>query len=457
MDKSDLWNLLKSFSEAENRAFARYLESPYFSVRSESRLLFKALQRHGPDKKAVFRTVFPQFEAYNDHRLRMAMSFLYRNALDFAALEAVRAEAVDTNLALSAWLRRRGLTRVSDSAIRTARRAVHEHPHRDLDQLDAEYRLALAEYQNTEAQLPMVQAFSDTLDRTFLTRKLWQACSMASYQTSTSSAFDYGLLDDVMRFLDRRGLPDEPALNVYYHYLRALKRPDDPALFLRFKALVQENSGRFSDDTLRDLYRMAVNFCIRQNNAGNTAYREEQLEWYRLGLDRCLFLSDGFLPRYTYQNIVTTGLLVHRYDWVEQFIHQFRDQLEPEHRDGLYAFNLARLAYHRNQYDDALRHLRHADFRDVMLSLAAKALQVKLYYEMDAFDLLESHLQALQTFIVRKKALGYHRRNYQHFIRLVRRLLELPPGDRAQRTLLREQIIGTRELAEKDWLLGRLR
>ena len=33
---------------------------------------------------------------------------------------------------------------------------------------------------------------------------------------------------------------------------------------------------------------------------------------------------------------------------------------------------------------------------------------------------------------------------------LVRRLLELPPGDRAQRAVLREQIVGAKELAEKE-------
>ena len=57
------------------------------------------------------------------------------------------------------------------------------------------------------------------------------------------------------------------------------------------------------------------------------------------------------------------------------------------------------------------------------------------------YCLTGSHLQALQTFINRKKSMGYHRLNYQNFIRLVRRLLELPPGDRTQSDALRRQIL----------------
>ncbi len=460
MDKSTLWELLNTFSGAEKRAFSAYLESPYFAVRTEARLLYGALLRFGPDKKAVFHHVFPQYPAFDDHRLRLAMSFLYRNALDFVAVESLRADPVETQHVLARSLRRRHLNDASDKALKTGLEKHLETDKRDVVFWEEKFRLALEQYQNESAQLragsPFVQTFSEALDHAFMARKLWQACSMWSHQSVSNTAYDFGLLDEIMRHLEQRGVPPEPAIAVYYHYLRALEKPGEPEHFSRFKTIVLEQGDLFSDESLRDLLLMAVNFCIRQNNEGNTAYRDEQFELYKMGLEKNGFLVDGYLPRYTYLNVVTTALLVRRYDWAEQFIHDYRHKLQPAQREGLYSFNRARLAYHLGQYDKALRFLRDADLRDVMLSLAAKTLQVKLYYEMDAFDLLESHLQALQTFITRKKAMGYHRLNYQHFIRLVRRLLELPPGDRAQKEALRTQILETRELAEKDWLLGRL-
>lgn len=460
MNKSTLWELINTFSGSEKRAFNAYLGSPYFAVRTEARLLYEALQRFGPDKKAVFHHVFPQFPEFDDHRLRLAMSFLYRNALDFVTMEALREDRVESQLLLSKSLHRRHLPEAGDKILKSGKETHAGKSKRDTTWLEENFRLSLEQYQNESAQLragsPLVQSFSEALDHAFMARKLWQACSMWSHQSVSNAAYDFGLLDEVMRHLEHRGVPEEPSIAVYYHYLRALEKPDEPEHFNRFKTIVLEQGGLFSDDSLRDLLLMAVNFCIRQNNEGNTAYRGEQFELYKLGLEKNGFTVDGHLPRYTYLNVVTTALLVRRYDWAEQFIQDYREQLQPTQREGLYSFNMARLAYHLGQHDKALRFLRDADMRDVMLGLAAKTLQVKLYYEMDAFDLLESHLQALQTFITRKKEMGYHRLNYQHFIRLVRRLLELPPGDRAQRAILREQIVGTKELAEKDWLLGRL-
>ena len=461
MNKSTLWELINTFSETEKRAFTAYLESPYFAVRNEAKHLYEALLQFGPDKRAVFRHVFPQFPEFDDHRLRMAMSFLYRNALDFLALESLCADRVETQFLLAQSLRRRHLNDASDKALKVGLGKHCETDKRDVVFLEEKFRLSLEQYQSESAQLragsPLVQTFSEALDHAFMARKLWQACSMWSHQSVSNAAYDFGLLGEVMRHIELRGVPQEPAIAVYFHYLRALEHPEEPEHFNRFKTIVLDQGGLFSDDSLRDLFLMAVNFCIRQNNEGNTAYRGEQFELYRLGLEKNAFTVDGHLPRYTYLNAVTTALLARRYDWAEQFIHDYREQLMPTQRDGLYSFNRARLAYHLGEHDKALRFLRDADMRDVMLGLAAKTLQAKLYYEMDAFDLLESHLQALQSFITRKKEMGYHRLNYQHFIRLVRRLLELTPGDRTQRTLLREQIVGTKELAEKDWLLGRLR
>ena len=119
MNKSTLWELINTFSGAEKRAFSAYLASPYFAVRTEARLLYEAVQRFGPDKKAVFHHVFPQYPDFDDHRLRLAMSFLYRNALDFVVVESQRANRVETQVVLAQSLRRRHLNDASDKAVKT--------------------------------------------------------------------------------------------------------------------------------------------------------------------------------------------------------------------------------------------------------------------------------------------------------------------------------------------------
>jgi len=88
-----------------------------------------------------------------------------------------------------------------------------------------------------------------------------------------------------------------------------------------------------------------------------------------------------------------------------------------------------------------------------MLALAAKTIQLKIYYETDEYDLLESHLQAITAFIRRKKVMGYHRENYLNLVHFVRKRLELPPLDKQAKQIFREAVEQAKPLAEKEWLL----
>ena len=62
----------------------------------------------------------------------------------------------------------------------------------------------------------------------------------------------------------------------------------------------------------------------------------------------------------------------------------------------------------------------------------------------------------MKNFIRRKKDLGYHRNLYLNLLYYTRQLLERSIKGRAERKQLKEEIIGAKDLAEKDWLLDQL-
>lgn len=160
------------------------------------------------------------------------------------------------------------------------------------------------------------------------------------------------------------------------------------------------------------------------------------------------------MSRYTYQNAATIGLVMHELEWVEGFVHEYRPALKEEHRESLFSFNLARLEYQRRDLGKALILLQKAEYKDLMLSLAAKTLQLKIFYELQEFDLLESHLQAIRAFIRRKKVMGYHRENYLNTVHFTQKLLEINVLDKEERAVLRREIEETKAVAEKEWLLA---
>ncbi len=469
MENTRLLRLLRVFSAAELRRLKKFTRSPYFNQRPEVEALLGWLEpflksgKPATDKAAAFTAVFGD-KGFDDHRLRMAASFLLQTAQQFLLVdEFLHNPGPATHaLRLAEAFRRRKL----DDLARLQQHAAAENLERqalcNAEAQEQHYQFFLEQYRagmeaRDKSELPL-QALSDQLDRSYLSRKLWQSCFIRSHQIVYDSSHHYGLLDALLPQLENgHPLLQTPAIALYYHCFRALSAPDQKDHFQEFKRLLQRHSHQFPEDELRDLYVLAINFCIRQYNAGSQEYLAEQLDFYKDGLSKGYFLVEGVLSRYTYQNVATIGLVLREHDWVDRFIHQYRKKLPPQHQESLFSFNLARLEYQRRHFDAALSLLQKAEYKDLLLSLAAKTLQLKIYYELDAFDLLESHLQAFQTFIRRKKKLGYHRDMYLNTIHFTRKLLESNLFDKNQRAALRAEVEATKVLAEKDWLLERLR
>ena len=463
MKNTRLWQLLQTLSQEERQGLKKFAESPFFNQRPEASRLLDVLLlslkkgRATPGKEQVFQQVFDG-RPFEDHRLRMAISFAYQLVRRYLTVQDFLEDEVQLAIRESEVLRRRKLYALSRHCLDSARNALDGQTVRNADFFDQEYRLLLEECRlemtRPSAQPEQLQALSEQLDKAFLSRKLWQNCVLLSHQNMAKSDFSPGLLDQVLDNLDE---PAVPAIAIYYRYYRALTQSENSAAhYQHFKAMLFEHGEIFSEEELRDLYLLAINFCIKQYNAGNQAFLREQLELYQRGLEHKYFLVAGELSAYTYLNVVTLALVLQELDWAGQFIEAYRTLLAPERQESFFSFNKARLEYAQRRLGNALQLLQKAEYKEVLLGLAAKTLQLKIYYELGEFDLLDAHLQSLKTYLYRKKVMGYHRENYINTIRFTLKLLEIKPYDQAAKTALRQVIEQTGAVAEKEWLLAQL-
>lgn len=463
MKNTRLWQLLYTLSPEERQGLKKFAESPFFNQRPEASRLLDVLLlslkkgRATPGKEQVFQQVFDG-RPFEDHRLRMAISFAYQLVRRYLTVQDFLEDEVQLAIRESEVLRRRKLYALSRHCLDSARNALDGQTVRNADFFDQEYRLLLEECRlemtRPSAQPEQLQALSEQLDKAFLSRKLWQNCVLLSHQNMAKSDFSPGLLDQV---LDNMEEPAVPAIAIYYRYYRALTQSENSAThYQHFKAMLFEHGEIFSEEELRDLYLLAINFCIKQYNAGNQAFLREQLELYQRGLEHKYFLVAGELSAYTYLNVVTLALVLQELDWAGQFIEAYRTLLAPERQESFFSFNKARLEYAQRRLGNALQLLQKAEYKEVLLGLAAKTLQLKIYYELGEFDLLDAHLQSLKTYLYRKKVMGYHRENYINTIRFTLKLLEIKPYDQAAKTALRQVIEQTGAVAEKEWLLAQL-
>ncbi len=461
MTNSKLWQILSVLTREEWNELRKFVESPYFNRRGEVVRLLHALEQVQsgiPDRQSVFRQVFPE-KPFSDHRLRQSMSFLLQLVYEFLEIQSFRADVPGRLLLRSGALRRRGLNDRSSDTLSVASGQLQDSPLRNADYHDLWYRIELDSYKTRFERITPgaaeIQKLSDSLDISYITRKLWQACFLWSHQQISGAAYDYGLLPAVTAYVEQHNLTEIPAAGAYYYCYRALTGAESDTSFERFIRLLQQENTSFTEEEVRDLYLLALNFCIRKVNSGSKTYLPFQFELYRSGISGGYFTTEGALSRHTYLNAVTTALALREYDWAIQFTDSYRQQLPAVYRKPLWQFNRARLAFSLGENNRALELLRDVEIRDTQLLTAVKTVQIKIFHETGNTDLLESHLQALQTFIRRRKAeMGYHRVNYLNMIRLLRRRMEIPDNDRDAIRRWIIQVQETPDVAERDWLLS---
>ena len=167
-------------------------------------------------------------------------------------------------------------------------------------------------------------------------------------------------------------------------------------------------------------------------------------------------IENGILSKFTYKNIVASGLGLGAFEWVEQFIEQYKDHLEVKDRESTYSLNLALLYFRQGAYEAALPLLQKVDTSDTLNNLNARRILLRIYYEQKEGNVLDSFLDSYQQYLYRQKNLGYHRDLYMPLVRFTRKLIRLEPGNVQQRAQLRAEVVSTKDFAEKRWVLGEL-
>lgn len=457
-----LWEAFETLDKSEMRQFGKFVNSPFFNTKPQVSALFEYLKnclerRRLPNPQEAWAQIFPDEKNYDDQRMRLTNSDLLARLEEFWMFEEKFADLDRAKISLAAAYRKRNLPKHFQITLRTARDRREAQPHRHADFFQDLHQIEWEKYQFDSAARRSdsmnLQELSDLTDTAFVVRKLQLACLAASHQAVYRAAYDFGLLDLVLGFVAARNLTELPAVALYFHGYHFLRGADAETHFSIFKEKLFAHADLFPADELRTLHLLAINFGIKKINERVPSFFRETLDLYQNALARELLFENGQLSRFAFNNIVAIALHLGETSWTADFIESNTQFLEAKHRDATRSFNLARLAFVRRDFREALLQLQRADFKDLINNLNARTLQLKIYFESGEFDLLESHLVGMKTFIRRQLEIGYHRENYLNVVKFARLLMTLPEGDGAARATLRQRIESEVNLMEKEWFL----
>ena len=466
MENSHLVAILKTFSKKEFRELRKWLQSPAHNQREDVNQLFEYFTSRSRlendkllKKEKVFSKVFPR-EEYDDAKIRQTMHFFLKAVEEFLIYNEQKADEVRSRITLANVYRKRNMPKAFQRTARQINDLQQAYPYRNGDYLWNEYLLQSEKYsflimqqRTTSANL---QEVSDVLDLSFLSNKLRQAWLMLSHQTVNKTQYDIGLLQEALRHVEEKGFVKEPVIAAYYYMYMAITSEDDPSFFEKLRKVIEESSQLFPNNEIRDINLGAINYCIKRANTGGETYIREAFELFRSGFENRTLMQNGQISRYSFRNAVTAGLKLKEYEWVDSFIHNYKQYLDKKYRESFFLHSLARLNFERKNYDQAMRLLVQTDFDDMLINLNAKTMLFKMYYELEEINALESLLESMRAYVQRKEVMGYHKNNFQNIVRYTKKLVRVTPYNEKQKDKLRQEILEANPLTEREWLLEQL-
>jgi hypothetical protein len=285
---------------------------------------------------------------------------------------------------------------------------------------------------------------------------LRHAYTARSHQSLKKAAYKVPLLESVLKEVEENDYKLYPILMIYYHGYQTLNRPAEERHFQELNAYLEEQQSVFGVKEQREILLMALNYAIKQINTGSQFYMQEAFRLYKKGLEENLLIEQDEMSHFAYKNIVSLGIILKEYTWLDTFIPKYALKLKGDSKNNYRDYSLARLTFVRGDFDQTMQLLIQADYDDILLNIGAKVLLLKLYYQQECWDALEALLESFRIFLNRKKELSYHKEHYTNLIFLVKKILGMTTFNQEARIKMSAQIESIHPLAEREWLLAQM-
>ncbi|MCC6723911.1 MAG: hypothetical protein IT258_05335, partial [Saprospiraceae bacterium] len=426
--------------------------------------LFQHFRRHlnvkekGLEKEKVFKAIYPK-SAFNMQQLHYLSSYLLKVVEEYLAWKEWRGDGISFRLSLLKAYQNHLLSNQHRAKLDETK-ALHESNNvKNSQYFRQAYEIQFEEYNSANVMGKSkdfnLQALIDAQDTAYIYEKLKNACLLLSQKAVARTNYSPGLLPDVLTFLQSNPINEEPSIAVYYHAYQALSNAENIDSFNELKRLLSNSGRSIQASELRDLYMLAINFCIRRLNTGDQGYLREVFELYQGGLELGIFIENGFFSPSTYSNYVISGIRLGEFDKVEDFINQYKNLLSEKLQEGLFRYNYAFLHYEKHDYKQAMFYLSTTDYgKDPLTTCAAKTLLSRMYFEQKEYETLTSLLQSFKAFLNRKEIIGYHKELYSNFVLMLQKLMHAKLSRKELATVeIATELETMKVVAAKDWLL----
>ncbi|MEO5906686.1 MAG: hypothetical protein ABIQ11_08170 [Saprospiraceae bacterium] len=469
MRETKLYKAIVQLSGHELNRLHRFIISPYFN-RSEAIIrLFEWIKEERKNnnqpetqKSELWKICFGTQEVFDDRRLRKLQSDLLKLVEGFYSQEVFESNPIHKAKYLLEAIHNRNLTDLQTSTIKTAQLLSENQEFRPASYYYYKYEIEQSTYDLRRSSIERdsklnIEEIAANLDYFYLAEKLRYYCVILNHEHFISLNYKMLFIDEIIEHLHAIDYSQIPPIVIYHCILLSIREPENRAHYDRLKALIDKHIHLFPEKEVAEILDAALNYCIIKMNSGKTEFVEEVFGLYKGWLDRGFLQVKGPNDPFHFKNIVTAGLRMSEFDWVENFIYKYSLFLEEEVRENAITFNLAQLYFYKKEYPKVIEKLSKVEYDDFTYSLNSKTLLMASYYELDEFEALDSLLAAFRNYVNRNKILTQGKgKHYLRTISFVKKLMKVKLGDEKQIESLKSEVQGTQGMVSKNWIMEKL-
>lgn len=479
MKETKLINTLKTFSKEDIRMFGKFIASPFHNNGKNCMPLFIQLRKFYPDfdsdmltNEILYKKLYPgrKFNKQVMWNLTSAMEKLSREFLEQTALR--KNKFIKSELLLSEYGNRKLLNNYTRTI--SEMEELLESGGIDYDYFENKGHLEnyKQEYYHLTDKVQLMSnsklKASESQIMLFLRMTVGGLNDMKVLSEYHNFRFDVNIPMEFAKNLDLKNIAAYSRkknfeyaflIEIYYHSMMMLLEPDRTDHLDRLRELYNMHYEKFTLSEKRNMMHWIVNYCLSKMEFNENKYRRIIFELNQFRLKEGLaYYPANQLPKVIYIQILNAALAVQETEWAANFIKEYSSKLQPDIRESMKSMAYAFLYFHTKEYRKVLKNLNKVEFIDIQDKFFARTLTARSYYELNELESLLSYADASMHFLINNPSVTEMGRIYIHnFFKYLKKIVFIRENkDWDEIGILRNEIVKTEEISNKNWLLEKL-
>lgn len=479
MKHPKLIQILQKLSIAQLTKLNKLVESPYFHQTKGVKDLFNYLRKCHPSypinkvsNEVIAKKLYPELEN-GIKKIKNFKTDLMKLVEQFLVLQNLSNQPEQQQFLLTQAYQELQLPQNVEGNINKLRKNLNGSKKQGLTQLYQSLQLLHFQYYHpdypkTYKNKETLQRLIDSLDSFYIAAKYKYTSEVFERTSKLSENYDLILWQPVQEVASNFGIYHPNSLLFYYHHIQELDRKEEINIeeFENIKLKFFSHLEYLDYEDQLAIFRYLSNYLMKALNKGTPRLEILHLDLIKKGLSNQLINWKNRIPITTFLNIVVLGSKCKSFNWVKDFIKEYKNYLNPNLQDDAIKLSNAFITFHQGKPSQAIEEVRFLHLKTPELELYSFPLQAKCYFELylidhSYFDTTISFFNNLQQKFRKKYQFSENRKEgYDNFILFLKKLIRLhnkPKTDIKPIKRLIKEISTSNSVIHKSWLLEKVK